>query len=123
MGVLAAVVAGLAGLGWGQGPGEIQVHSRPYLFLPVIVADANTVPVSIVVRDRSGNVIANLKKPNFEISDNGRPQTIATFQAVTAPARAGGARAGTAPAPAASAGAPAAGPRYVALLFDDVNSD
>lgn len=119
--VWAAVVAGLAGMSWGQGPGEIQVHSRPYLFLPVIVADANTVPVSIVVRDRSGKVIANLKQPNFEISDNGQPQTIATFQAVTAHARA--APAGTAPAPASSAGAAAAGPRYVALLFDDVNSD
>src|SRR6185437_3815943 len=74
-------------------------------------------------RDRRGNVIANLKQPNFEISDNGRPQTIATFQAVTAPGRAGAAPAGMAPAPAASAGAGAAGPRYVALLFDDVNSD
>src|SRR6185437_6701483 len=108
MGVLAAVVAGLAGLSWGQGPGEIQVRSRPYLFLPVIVADANTVPVSIVVRDRRGNVIANLKQPNFEISDTRRPQTLQTFQAVTAPGRAAAAPAGMAPAPAATARAAAA---------------
>jgi len=107
-----------------QAPGEIQIHSRPYRLVPVIVANANTVPVSVVVRDRTGKVIAGLQEPNFQISDDGHPQTITAFQTVAAPARTA-ASTSAAPAPAApNAVAPAAAaPRYIALLFDDVNSD
>ncbi|MGH9392705.1 MAG: VWA domain-containing protein, partial [Terriglobales bacterium] len=97
----------------------------PYTLTPVIVADANTVPVTVVVRDRNGKVIQGLDEKSFRVSDNGRPQTIASFQMVTAPARSAAQSTGAVQPSTASAAAPQAqaARRYVALVFDDVNSD
>jgi VWFA-related protein len=127
---VAVSAALLAALALGQGPGEIRATSAPYLFAPVIVAQTTTVPVSVVVRDRNGRVIRGLKQSQFRLLDNGRPQAITSFQVETGPGAKGGSAAapvaaGTARAvprePAAPATAPK--PRYVALLFDDVNSN
>lgn len=127
LGRAAGLVATLAALTLGQMPGEIQVRSGPYTFSPVlIVANADTVPVNVVVRDQSGKVISGLKKENFRIFDDRRPQTITSFEIVTAPGPIAAPVAGngkSAASPPPSAAPVGVQPRYVALLFDDVNSD
>src|SRR5579863_4400271 len=81
----------------------------------------NLVLLRVVVRDASGHAVSNLRKEDFLLLDNGRPQAISTFSVDLAAARSAPAT----PAPEASSGAaPAGAPpadRYVALLFDDVN--
>jgi VWFA-related protein len=46
---------------------------------PVLHANTRLVQVSVVVRDGHGNPIANLKKDDFAIFDEGRPQRVAFF--------------------------------------------
>src|SRR5258706_4371430 len=43
----------------------------------------NLVLVRVVVRDNSGKVVTNLKKEDFQLSDNRKPQVISTFSAET----------------------------------------
>ncbi len=78
----------------------------------------NLVVVRVIVRDSKGFAVGTLKKEDFQLFDNGKPQTIARF-AVEQSANAlppGGTRGkdGT----SAKAQAPE---RYVAYLFDDVH--
>ena len=42
------------------------------------------VQVHVVARDAQGRSVAGLKKDDFEVLDNGKPQEIATFAAETA---------------------------------------
>ena len=56
-----------------------------------------------------GNAVGNLKKEDFLLFDNGKPQTISSFSILA------GAASSTAPVEATP-------PLYVALFFDDVNS-
>lgn len=46
----------------------------------------NQVLMRVVVTDTQGNLVGNLTKENFQIIDNGKPQTIASFSAFAAPA-------------------------------------
>jgi VWFA-related protein len=92
---------------------ELFWGSRPYS--PEIVGSSairvqsDLVEVPTVVRDAHGNAVGNLKKEDFLLFDNGKPQTISTFSIL---------------AGAADSSAPveATPPLYVALFFDDVNS-
>jgi VWFA-related protein len=43
----------------------------------------NVVLLRVVVRDQNGNVIDNLKKEDFQVFDNRKPQTISTFSLET----------------------------------------
>jgi VWFA-related protein len=109
-----------------QSPGEIRLRSAPYT-LPavVLVAHADTVPLTVVVRDSHGKVITGLAQDRFRLSDNGTLQTLTSFHA-NHPAAAPEAAAPTGAAPTltpAPSGSADAAPRYVALLFDDVNSN
>jgi VWFA-related protein len=70
------------------------------------------VEVPTVVRDAHGNAVGNLKKENFLLFDNGKPQTISTFSVLARSAS---------PSDAAGASGPVQ-PLYVALFFDDVNT-
>ena len=89
-------------------------------------------PLTAVVRDRRGIAIRGLTRDRFRIFDGGRLQKLSGFDGETAPERLGsaarpsaGEAAAARPAGARNA-APAAAsprPRYVALLFDDVNSE
>ena len=75
----------------------------------------NLVEVRVVVRDAQGNVVRNLRQEDFQLTDNGKPQSIAKFSVVQAPAKpaTGGEPIGdTAP------GLPL---RYVLFLFDDIH--
>jgi VWFA-related protein len=100
---------------------EIFWGSRPYVpeivGSPAIRVQSDLVEVPTVVRDRHGSPVGNLKKEDFVLLDNGKPQTISTFVVLTGPGNVAGPGApGVAPY-----GASPIQPRYVALYFDDVN--
>ncbi len=104
---------------------ELRLSSQPYKLPapPTLSVQANLVEVRIVVRDAKGQPVPGLKQSDFQIFDNGKPQTISAFSVENAT------RAAAAPESAPSAGvnpAPAPTklpplPRYVALFFDDLN--
>jgi len=47
---------------------------------PTIKVDTNEVLVPVVVRDRDGNAVANLKRDDFQLFDKGREQEIRRFK-------------------------------------------
>jgi VWFA-related protein len=111
-----------------------------------IKVQVNLVVVRAVVRDAGGKEVGNLKKEDFQVLDNGKPQKISTFSVETAGTRekaaapAVDARAAKtettidAPGPAAEKGIAETGgktgaagavkpvpQRFVALVFDDLH--
>jgi VWFA-related protein len=105
-------------------PDEIFWGSRPYVpeiaNAPAIHVQSDLVEVATVVRDSHEKPVGNLKKEDFILSDNGKPQTISTFSIQR------GAQDKTSlPTSDASGATPPAQPtepRYVAMFFDDANT-
>lgn len=58
---------------------ELSTRDTP----PTFRVRVNLVLVRVVVRDGSGKVVTNLKKEDFQLSDNRKPQVISTFSAET----------------------------------------
>ena len=88
----------------------------------------NLVLVRVVVRDEQGHVVKDLKRGDFQLFDNRKPQVITHFSIESAAPPAPAAPA--TPAAKAAEGAeqvektlPAVPSRFVALLFDDVHLD
>jgi VWFA-related protein len=95
---------------------------------PTFKVRVNLVQVRVVVRDSQGNVITNLKKEDFQLQDNRKPQTISTFSVETPeshavmPAVPATPEAAKSPAIEASAPlTPALPQRFVAMVFDDTD--
>lgn len=97
-----------------------------------IHAKRNVVVVRVIVRDRDGKAVTGLRKEDFRLFDNGKPQTIDEFSVGSAGARPAPATAASTPppppaapsAPPAPAGAeaPVVMPdRFTALFFDDIH--
>src|SRR5579863_3477391 len=63
--------------GQSRSPGENQKG--------VISTESNVVNVDVVVTDQDGRVLNALKKENFRILDNGKPQVITNFAPASAP--------------------------------------
>ncbi len=103
------------------GPDEVRVSSRPYVPTPYIRVESKLVELTVSVRDAKGRAIRGLKRENFQITDEGKQREIAAFseeETASAPVSAA-----SATAPTAKEAAPGPAPsRFVALLFDDVNS-
>jgi len=106
---------------WPQNP-EISSQEAPVTFSSRV----NLVSVPVVVRDREGRAIGNLRQEDFQLYDKGKLQTITKFTVEKTEIS------GAAPTPE-SPGAPSKGTiapdasrpvtfpeRYVAFLFDDV---
>ena len=95
--------------------------SGPYFPESNVMFRANNtlVEVPTVVRDRSERPVAGLTKEDFQLFDDGRPQTITSFSVLSGtPANPTDAARAT---PGLSSTAPVE-PRYVALFLDDVNT-
>ncbi len=92
-----------------------------------VQVERNMVVVRVIVRDAHGVPVPTLRKEDFALFDNGKPQTISQFSVETADTSP------TAPHPAPTApavpaeeegeGATPAPQRYLALYFDDVHTD
>ncbi len=52
---------------------------------PTFRAQIDYVEVSAIVTDDDGNLVTDLKKSDFEILENGKPQTVAVFTPVKIP--------------------------------------
>ncbi len=89
---------------------------------PVFRTGTNVVEVDVVVHDKNGRFVADLKPDDFEVSEGGKPQAIDLFYRVGN----GVAEAAAAPEPkpdepigAAAAPAPPHTPRFFIVVFDD----
>ncbi len=86
----------------------------------------NVVLVRVVVRDQQGKVIDNLKKEDFQLFDNRKPQTISAFSLETpgshaVPVVTVSDRSGADAVEKAQPTAAALPQRFVSLLFDDLH--
>jgi VWFA-related protein len=129
---LAVVCAGLVALisftiSFAQtlSPGEVRINSGPYR-PPAASLRVQTkeVQVGVVVRDGKGHVISGLKREDFAVYDDGKEQAISSFSVETRELRVPVEKAAGAPAAAAQPDVAARPPRprYVALYFDDLNT-
>ena len=90
---------------------------------PTFRVRVNLVLVRVVVRDEQGHVVPNLRKEDFQLFDNRKPQTISTFSVDTPAshviAATTSAEPGAAPVPAEAAAVASLPQRFVSVLFDD----
>src|SRR3954451_22723463 len=99
---------------------EMASHDEPALFK----ARVNLVMVPVVVRDRKGNAVGNLKQEDFQLFDKGKPQYIARFSMERAGGRlikAGGAVQTASPDKLVDEKPAELPDRFIAYLFDDVH--
>ncbi len=88
--------------------------------------ERNLVQVRVVVRDSRGRTVGNLRKEDFQLFDNGKPQSISHFSAEAeqaphaplAPVPGKEAEPGAVPETELNAQSPR---RYLALYFDDIH--
>jgi hypothetical protein len=103
---------------------EVTTRDTP----PTFRVRVNLVLVRAVVRDSSGKVVTNLKKDDFQLSDNRKPQVISTFSietpeshklaSTTTTAEPSGDANSSGDSTAAIAALPQ---RFVAVVFDDTD--
>lgn len=100
---------------------EIASHETPITFSSRV----NLISVPVVIRDKDGRAVGNLRKEDFQVFDKGKPQVITKFSieessslAEIEPATQNAPR-NVAPAPIAPQ--PTVPERYVAYLVDDVH--
>jgi hypothetical protein len=101
------------------GKDEITAHDTP----TTVKVSVNIVLVRVIVRDAQGKAITNLKKEDFQLADDRKPQAISSFS-VDVP----GSHLTEVPVPSAEARTAAAETktmklpdRFVALFFDDLH--
>jgi VWFA-related protein len=102
---------------------EVSSHDTPATFKVRV----NLVLVRVVVRDRQGKIVSNLKKEDFQLYDNKKLQAISSFSLETPETRTASAVASTA-SEGSSSSADAAGgkaivlpQRFVSMVFDDIH--
>ena len=102
---------------------EVSTRDTP----PTFRVRVNLVLVRVVVRDNSGKVVTNLKKEDFQLSDNRKPQVISTFSMETpeshkvAPATPPGSTSEGTESGDSAAAIAALPQRFVAVVFDDTD--
>jgi VWFA-related protein len=92
---------------------------------PAIKASVNEVLVPVVVRDTQGRAVSNLSKNDFQVFDNGKPQTITGFTIIKRATETSVTNS-SAPSPEAADSPAVSQPtsppqRFVVFLFDDYN--
>ena len=109
------------------GPDEMSLQAAPYTpsaAVGVIRGEVDLVEVPVVVRDRKGAVVPDLKREDFELSDQGSKRPITNFSVETFP-HDGAVTGGGAASPPRSTDSskPESPRRLIALVLDDLNSD
>ena len=105
-------------------PSEVSARTSPYVPPSQyrLRTEARLVDVGVVVRDKRGRAVSGLQKSDFEIRDEGKNREIKAFTIQTfVPSGIRGERS-IAPERAGQAAATVR-PRFVGLLFDDLNSN
>jgi len=107
-----------------QAPANDSAEVSSHDTAPTFRVRVNLVLVRVVVRDSQGKVVPNLKKEDFQLTDNRKLQTISTFGVETPESRVVPTTTGADPnAPAdpeaAKAVAAALPQRFVSVVFDD----
>jgi len=90
---------------------------------PNIEVNVNRVFLSVVVRDKQGYVVSDLKQGDFQVLDNGQPQAISAFtiqkgMVAAKPASNPGAEAGSPPSAAIASPGQL---RFIVFVFDDMH--
>jgi VWFA-related protein len=94
---------------------------------PTFKVRVNLVLVRVVVRDQQGNVVPNLKKEDFQLFDNRKPQVISSFSMETPESHAVAPTTEATPPDEVTPGEKPAAPgttlpqRFVAMVFDDID--
>lgn len=89
---------------------------------PTFQSSVNLVRVPVVVRDKQGRPLGNLRKEDFQLTDRGKAQYISQFVIEGgAPPKPAAEPASPAGAPTAEGSRPAAPSRFVAFVFDDMH--
>ena len=102
---------------------EVSSHDTPTTFKVRV----NLVLVRAVVRDAQGKVVPNLKKEDFQLYDNRKPQAISSFSIETPEKRTASAMASTTAGDSSSSADVADGKavvlpqRFASMVFDDVH--
>src|SRR5467141_4313711 len=102
---------------------EVSSHDTPTTFKVRV----NLVLVRVVVRDKQGKIVPNLKKEDFQLYDNRKLQTISSFSVETPETRTASAIASSAESGSSSSMDAAGGKavvlpqRFVSMVFDDVH--
>ncbi len=63
--------------------------AQPEQQQPIFRTDINFVRVDVIVTDRQGNPVSNLKAEDFEVTEDGKPQSIETFKLINISENAG----------------------------------
>ena len=63
-------------------PTSAQQPAEPPGGTPTFRTDINFVRVDVIVADKQGNAVSDLKQQDFEITEDGKPQTVQTFKLV-----------------------------------------
>jgi VWFA-related protein len=98
---------------------EIVSHDSPATFKVRV----NVVLVRVVVRDSNGKVVTNLKKEDFQLADNRKPQVISSFSVETPASQVTAAKTDSpeSTSEGAAVKAPELPQRFIALYFDDLH--
>ena len=106
-------------------PGEVTVRSWRYQMSPsALRVRTNEVQVGVVVRDGKGHAVSGLARSDFAVFDDGKPQSLSSF-AVEHRQVFDTTGATLPPTPNRPTAQPSPPPRphYVALYFDDLNTE
>ena len=89
---------------------------------PTFESKLDVVLVPVVIRDRSGRTVGNLKKEDFQVFDEGKLQTLTGFTMQTRAGESQNSAVSNQPAGTSSSGASSRVPRrFVVFLFDDLH--
>jgi VWFA-related protein len=104
-------------------PNEVSARTSPYVPPPQyrLRTETRLVDVGAVVRDKRGRAVGGLRKSDFEVRDDGKKREIKAFTIQTFTPAASSVERSQTPERAAQP-APPVRPRFVGLLFDDLNS-
>jgi VWFA-related protein len=124
--LLMLVLGGVAPSLTAQSPDATELSTKETEPDYKLEVERNLVQVRVVVRDSRGHTVGNLRKEDFQLSDNGKPQSISHFSvevgqtphAPLAPRPKKEAEPGAVPEDELNARSPR---RYLALYFDDIH--